>query len=76
MGKNQHITKKDNNWRVIGEGNKKSTKNFDIQKEAIEFGRKIAINQKSELVIHGLDGKIRDKDSYGNDTCPPRDTKM
>lgn len=76
MGKNQHITKKDDNWRVIGEENKKSTKKFDTQKEAIEFGRKIAINQKSELVIHGLDGKIRDKDSYGNDTCPPRDTKM
>lgn len=76
MGKNQHITKKGNDWRVIGEGNSKATKTFDTQKEAIDYGRKIAINQQSELVIHGVNGKIRDKDSYGRDTIPPRDTKM
>ena len=29
-------------------------------------------NQKSELVIHGRDGRIRGKDSYGNDSFPPR----
>lgn len=76
MGKNQHITKNANKWQVIGEGNNRATKKFDTQKEAIAYGRKIAINQKSELVIHGVDGKIRDKDSYGNDKLPPRDTKM
>lgn len=44
MGKNQHVTKKGDNWRVIGEGNNKATKTFNTQKEAIDFGRKIAIN--------------------------------
>ena len=29
----------------------------------------------SKVVIHGRDGKIRDKDSYGNDPIPPRDRK-
>lgn len=76
MWKNQHVTKKGDNWRVIGEGNNKATKTFNTQKEAIDFGRKIAINQQSELVIHGVNGKIRDKDSYGNDPYPPKDTKM
>lgn len=76
MGKNQHVTKKDGEWRVIGEGNSRATKLFDTQKEAIDYGRKIAINQQAELVIHGVNGKIRDKDSYGNDLIPPRDTKM
>ena len=57
MGTNQHVTNKSDEWRVIGENNKKSTKTFPTQKEAIEYGRKIAINQKSELVIHGKDGK-------------------
>lgn len=33
-------------------------------------GRFLAEDQNSEVVIHGRDGKIRDKDSYGND---PRD---
>ena len=30
---------------------------------------------KSEVVIHGRDGKIRDSDSYGSDPVPPRDKK-
>lgn len=76
MKTNQHITKKNGEWRVIGERNKKATKKFATQKEAIHYGRKVAINQQSELVIHGVNGKIRDKDSYGNDPIPPRDTKM
>ena len=76
MKTNQHITKKNGEWRDIGERNKKATKKFATQKEAIDYGRKVAINQQSELVIHGVNGKIRDKDSYGNDPIPPRDTKM
>lgn len=76
MKTNQHITKKNGEWRVIGERNKKAKKKFATQKEAIDYGRKVAINQQSELVIHGVNGKIRDKDSYGNDPIPPRDTKM
>ena len=76
MYKNQHVTKSDTGWKVIGEGNQKATKIFKTQKDAIEYGKEIAINQKSELVIHGVDGKIRDKDSYGNDPQPPKDIKM
>lgn len=37
--------------------------------------REIAINERSEVVIHRPDGRIRDKDSYGNDPNPPRDRK-
>jgi hypothetical protein len=74
MAKNQHIVPKDTGgWSVKGAGNEKSTKDFKTQQDAIVYGREIAKNQKSELVIHGKDGKIRDKDSYGNDPIPPRD---
>ena len=76
MGINQHVTKKNGEWRVIGEGNSRATKKFATQKEAIDYGRKVAIKQQAELVIHGVNGRIRDKDSYGNDPIPPRDTKM
>lgn len=75
MGKNQHITPKDGKWQVIGSGNSKATKIFNTQKEAIDYGKNIAINQQSELVIHNKQGRIRDKDSYGNDDFPPEDTK-
>ena len=43
------------------------------KKDALDIGRKIAKNNKSELVIHGKDGRIKDKDSYGNDPNPPKD---
>ena len=76
MGKNQHVTKRGDNWGVLGAGNSRATKLFATQKEAIAYGREIAINQHSELVIHGANGKIRDKDSYGNDPHPPKDKKM
>ena len=72
---NQHVTPKNGQWQVKGASNSRATKLFDTQKEAINYGREIARNQQSELVIHGRNGQIRDKDSYGNDPCPPKDTK-
>ena len=77
MGKNQHVVPNPNvGWCFIGAGNSKTTKNITTKKEAIEVAKEIAKNQKSELIIHGKDGKIQDKDSYGNDPIPPRDTKF
>ncbi|NTU74289.1 DUF2188 domain-containing protein [Candidatus Roizmanbacteria bacterium] len=35
----------------------------------------IAKTQKTELVIHNQDGKISNKNSFGNDPCPPKDKK-
>ncbi len=73
MGKNQHVTpRSEGGWNVIGERNTRPTAIFPTQKEAIERAREIAQHQKSELVIHGKDGKIREKDSYGNDPYPPK----
>lgn len=70
---NQHVTTTGNGkWQVKGEGNSKATAIFDTQAEAIERAREIAIKQKSELLIHGKNGQIRDKKSYGNDPFPPR----
>lgn len=75
MGKNQHVTKHPQGWQVKGAGNEKATNVTATQKQAIEIAKGIAKNQKSEVVIHSENGRIRDKDSYGNDTHPPRDTK-
>ncbi len=73
---NQHVVLNNGQWQVKRENSSKATKNFDTQKDAISYARDIAINQHSEVVIHGRDGKIRDKDSYGNDPCPTKDTKF
>lgn len=73
---NQHVVPHQGEWQVKREHAEKATKTFSTQKEAISYARDIAIKQQSELIIHGRNGKIRDKDSYGNDPCPPKDTKF
>lgn len=76
MGKNIHVThRQDGNWAVVGEGDSRASSLYPTQGEAIEVGRQIAQNNQSELFIHDRDNKIRDRDSYGNDPFPPRDTK-
>lgn len=73
---NQHVTKRsDGNRQVRGEGNSRATVVTKTQREAISKARDIAINQRAEVVIHGVNGRIRNKNSYGNDPCPPRDKK-
>ena len=73
MGKNQHVThRQDGKWQVKGAGNSRATVITSTQKEAIKIATGIARNQKSEVVIHGLNGKIREKNSYGNDPYPPK----
>jgi hypothetical protein len=72
MGKNQHVVPHGANWAVIGEGNERHTSIHTTQQEAIDAARDIARNQHSELLIHGRDGRIRERDSYGGDPYPPR----
>jgi hypothetical protein len=73
MSKNsQHVAPSLSGWSVRRAGAAKATKVFRTQEEAIKRGREIAINQKSELFIHGKDGRIREKNSYGNDSSPPK----
>lgn len=72
----QHVVPNNGKWQVKKAGAEKATKTFDTQKEAIDYAREIAMNQQTEVVIHDRHGKIRDKDSYGNDPCPTKDTKF
>ncbi|WP_312283240.1 DUF2188 domain-containing protein [Pseudescherichia sp.] len=71
MGKNQHVVTHPEGWAVKGEGNERATSVHSTQAEAIEAAREIARNQQSELLIHGRNGQIRERDSYGNDPFPP-----
>lgn len=76
MSRPQHVTTHPGGgWQVKGEGNKKATVVTDTQKEAIAAAKIIAQNQKTELIIHGENGQILNKNSYGNDPNPPKDTK-
>ena len=70
--KNQHIVPHKEGWAVQSESANKPTQVFRTQQEAIERGREIAMNQKSELLIHNREGQIRERNSYGNDPHPPK----
>lgn len=66
------LFKKTGGWNVKGAGNSKATKHTNTQAEAYAYARTISINQKSELIVHGKNGQIRERNSYGNDPCPPK----
>ncbi|TND10158.1 MAG: hypothetical protein FD123_406 [Bacteroidetes bacterium] len=70
--KNVHVVPRGKNWAVVGAGNEKATAVTNTQAEAIKIAKPIAKNQQSELVVHGTDGKIREKNSYGPDSFPPK----
>ncbi len=69
------VSKRPDGWAVTVEGNNKASKITDTQKQAIDYGKHRAQDNKSELRIQGTDGKIRETRSYGNDPCPPKDKK-
>jgi len=73
--KNVHVVPAGRKWAVKREGTGSPDSTHLTQRAAEDAGRKIAKQNQGELVIHRPNGQIRDKDSYGNDTCPPRDTK-
>lgn len=73
MGKNQHVTPHpDGGWQVKGAGNTRATARTSTQREAAAIAQSIAINQRSECIIHRSNGQICAKESYGNDPHPPK----
>ena len=73
--KNQHVVPKDDGWAVRGERNQHATSIHPTQEAARRAAVEIAKNQQSEVLIHGQDGKIRARETYGKDPFPPRDTE-
>lgn len=72
MRKNQHVVPNDGGWAVRGAGNERLTSRHETQADAIAAARQTAINQGSEMLIHGRGGQIRERNTYGDDRCPPR----
>lgn len=60
----QHVVPHENGWAVKGEGNERYTGVYDTQKQAIIRAREIAENFRSDVIIHGKNGAIRDRISF------------
>lgn len=74
MGRNIHIVRHGNHWNVTP-AKGRPVSSHRTQENAINAGRPIAKRNQSELVIHDIHNRIRDKDSYGGDPNPPKDRK-
>jgi uncharacterized protein YdaT len=72
MSKGQHVVPNGDKWSVRRAGAARASGTYATQKEAVERATEIARNQKTELYIHGRDGRIRERNSYGDDPCPPK----
>ena len=70
--KGQHVVPNSKGWAVRKSGASRASKVFRTQAEAVAAATKIAKTQKSEVYIHGKNGRIRERKSYGND---PRSRK-
>jgi len=73
--KSVHVVPSGTAWAVKTEGTTKPVSNHRTQRTASDAGRRVAKQNESELIIHRPNGQIRDKDSFGNAPCPPKDTK-
>ena len=74
MRKEHHVVPNPSGgWDVKRGGGERASVHTNTKAEAVKIGREISQNQRSEFIIHGLDGKIQRCDSHGNDPCPPKD---
>ncbi|MEQ1875656.1 MAG: DUF2188 domain-containing protein [Bdellovibrionia bacterium] len=70
-GKNKHVVpSKNGGWDVKSDG--RAVSHHQTQRNAIQNANSIAKAEGTEVVIHGRDGKIREKNSFGNDPYPPK----
>ncbi len=70
--KSQHVVPRDCGWAVRASGAARVSARFATQEEAIALGRERAQSQGTELYIHGTDGRIRERVSYGSDPHLPK----
>ena len=68
----QHVVPHSDGWAVRKSGADRVTEVFKTQQEAIDRARDISKNQETEMFTHGRDGRIRERDSFGNDPFPPK----
>lgn len=71
--KDHHVVYKEDSWIVIRGDAQRPLNTFNTQEEAIKRAKSIARSQGTAVYIHGVDGRIRERENYDNDPFPPRD---
>jgi hypothetical protein len=68
----QHVVPSEKGWSVLRAGASRASSVHHTQEAAIEAAMAIARNQRTEVYIHGRDGRIRERTSHGRDPYPPK----
>ena len=72
--KDVHVVPRGRGW-AVRPSKADPTSTHRTQQSAIEAAKSLARWTRGEVVIHRPDGRIRDRDSYGNDPYPPVDRR-
>jgi len=67
-----HTVKHEGGWANRREGSNRVSSTHRTQAAAAREGRAAARRDRTEHFIHGRDGRIRERNSYGNDPFPPK----
>ncbi len=67
-----HTVPRPGGWGNKSSGASRIAKLYPNKAAAQAAGRKTAISQKAEHIIHNKNGKIGARNSYGNDPHPPK----
>lgn len=62
-------------WDVKNNNAQRASKHFETKVEAMEWAKVQTQKAGAELIPHKKDGTIQNPNSYGNDPCPPKDTR-
>ncbi|TWG80391.1 uncharacterized protein DUF2188 [Cupriavidus gilardii J11] len=71
-GRNIHVVPHGSGWNVSREGEPRPSSHHETQEEAIEVATDAAQREHVELIVHGRDGQIRMRNSYGHDPAATR----
>jgi len=67
MGKNQHVVSLGDRWAVKEDGAPEPLAVFKTQSEAWEKAKSIAWKERTAAFLHGRDGQVRERNTYGHD---------
>lgn len=73
MAKGDHrVTPTEDGWKHKKDGNQRASGIYETQQEAWDASKEAAKRDGAEAVLHGRNGQIRERNSYGSDPCPPK----
>lgn len=64
---NQVIHTKSSGWVVRKSGSTRASKTFANKKAAIHYGEALSQTEKTNLYIHGRDGRIEERKSFSEE---------